>query len=411
MVLTQSQHQQIHVYLLVLFCFFFPLIPRIAVLAIVLLVINGLWSGSLWRRRKQAFSFWPSLFSSFYLLHLLGMLYTENVGEGLLDLETKLSFLLLPPLFFALPIQETKDRNLVLQSFLLGCTVMTVYSYACATLLFFRTGLNGFFYEYLSGYVNSHPSYLAIYLIFCLFLILRNLAQKKGQLSMGAIALNGALFIHFLGFIFLLTARMQLIVCLFLLGIVWIGYTISQGKLLKGLIGWVGIITLLGTIMWNVPTTKARLLNAYQQFTDPQVAPNIRIPIWRVSTELIKSAPLIGYGTGDVQDNLMLMYRRDNIERALKSGYNCHNQFLQTSIALGSIGLLILLACWLSPLFFAMRDQHYIYAFFLGLIILSAITECIIETQRGILFYTVFNSFFASKYLDYFRIKKKTGAL
>jgi len=51
------------------------------------------------------------LFLSFYLLHLIGMIHTENVIDGLLELETKFSLLFFPLLFFSFPLKNKNQIN------------------------------------------------------------------------------------------------------------------------------------------------------------------------------------------------------------------------------------------------------------------------------------------------------------
>lgn len=410
MLWSDKQHQQIHLYLLVLFCFFLPLWSRVAVLTLVLLILHALASGMLWRNRHRAFGPWPLLFSSFYLLHLFGMLYTSNIAEGLLDLETKLSFLLLPPVLFAIPLPQPSDRSSVLKAFLAGCITATFYAYTCATLLYIRTGLNAFFYEYLAGYVNAHPSYLAIYLIFALFLVLEKFVREIDHWSLRQKGISLLLMAHFLIFIFLLTARMQLLVCVFLLAISLLWYMTLRKKLGQGILAFLLFTIISGGLMWTLPNTRMRMVNAYEQFTDPAVAPNVRIPIWKAGWELLGDSPLLGYGTGDVQDNLERLYARDGITKALESHYNAHNQFVQTSVAFGGLGLLSILTMLGLPLFMAIRRKKYIYAFFLGLISLSLLTECVLETEKGIIFYAFFNSFLALSFLkEESEEQKKTG--
>lgn len=395
MILTDEQHQQIHFYLLVLFCFFLLPLPRLAVFALVALILNCLAGGYLWRRASHAFSFWPLLFSSFYLLHLIGFSYTENLAEGLLDLETKLSFLLLPPVLFAVPLNYSNGRAFLLRAFVAGVFLATIYAYTRAGILYWNTGLNGFYYKYLSGYLHAHPTYVAMYLNFALFLLLEELFRKQLHLSWKGKALRLLLMAHFFLFIFLLTARMQLLLLILLLSFSYIWYMARRKKLAFALLGLVAGLGIAFTLAWKIPTTQARIQKAYSQFNDPQASPNIRWPIWSLGGELVKAAPLSGHGIGDVQDNLEILYERENLTEALEGHYNAHNQYVQTSIALGLPGLLTLLANLLLPLALSLRQKKFIYAFFLSLLLLSMLTECILEVQMGILFFVFFHCFLA----------------
>ncbi len=393
MILTEQQHQQIHVYLLVLFAFWLLPFPRISVLALVGIGLNGLAGGYPWRYPRLAFGRWPLLIIAFYGLHLLGLSYTENMPEAWFDLETKLSYLLLPPIFFAIPLQQ-EARRTILRSFILGCLVATLYAYGAAIVFYWQTGLNSFYYKYLSEHINAHPTYIAIYLNLVLFLLLEEWSRNRDGLTWQALAGRSVLFLYFVVFMVLLTARMQLLLLLFLLSISFLSYMLSQRKMGLAVLGLIGGVLLVATLTWMIPTTQKRIKEAYQEINDPKATGNVRWAVWGASMELIGEAPLLGHGTGDVQDQLDRLYERDGIKKALDSHFNAHNQYLQTTLALGLVGLLLLLLNVLPPLWLALRQKKYIAAFYSALLLLSMLTECILEVQMGILFFIVFHCFF-----------------
>jgi O-antigen ligase len=121
---------------------------------------------------------------------------------------------------------------------------------------------------------------------------------------------------------------------------------------------------------------------------------NSRFEIWSQALSLFKNAPYFGYGTGDVKDCLMESYRASNFTYALEKKLNAHNQYLQTSVALGFLGLLSLLAFLFLPLY---PVRFSSFSFFIGLVILNALTESIFETQKGV----VFSAFFYAVYVSF----------
>ncbi len=392
MILTEQQHQQIHYYLLVLFAFCLLPLPRMAVLSLIGIGLNGLAGGYLWRYPQKAFGYWPLLMVAFYGVHLLGLYHTTNWPEASFDLETKLSFLLLPPVIFSVPFPRAA-RPTVFRSFVLGCLVATLYAYGAATLTYWQTGLNGFYYKYLSGYLGAHPTYVAIYLNFVLFLLLEEWSRRRQQITgwgrMGRLVLS----LHVVVFIVLLTARMQLLLLLLLLSISLLWYLLAQRKVGLAVLSVGGGLVLVATLAWTIPTTQKRMVEAYREFKDPQTESNVRWAMWGLSVELIRESPWLGHGTGDVQDELDRLYARDGVTKALESHFNAHNQYLQTSIDLGLLGLGILLLNVLPPFWLALRRQKYIAVFFSALILLSMLTECILEVQMGILFFVIFHCF------------------
>ena len=126
----------------------------------------------------------------------------------------------------------------------------------------------------------------------------------------------------------------------------------------------------------------------------------VRIYAWQTAIDLIKEKPLIGYGTGDVKSVLIDEYIKKDLTVLAKKELNPHNQFLQTAIALGCIGFLILILIFVLPLIHSIKRQFYIYAFFIGLFLLNNLTESMLETQSGVIFYGFFNALFFVSYFD-----------
>lgn len=118
----------------------------------------------------------------------------------------------------------------------------------------------------------------------------------------------------------------------------------------------------------------------------------VRLLIWQTSAEIIKDNFLFGVGTGDVKDVLMSKYKEKGLTGAYKENLNAHNQFLQTFIALGLPGILLLLASFVFPFILAIKTRNYIYLAFLIIVFINFLTESMLETIAGVMFYAFFNS-------------------
>lgn len=98
--------------------------PAPTSVAQVLLFTNWLLEANFnhkWQQLKSNKIFWALV--AFYLLHLLGLCYTENLEAGINDVRTKIPLLLAPIVFFSSKPLVVKEFHAVLISFLIGCTI------------------------------------------------------------------------------------------------------------------------------------------------------------------------------------------------------------------------------------------------------------------------------------------------
>jgi len=128
----------------------------------------------------------------------------------------------------------------------------------------------------------------------------------------------------------------------------------------------------------------------------------IRLAIWSCSKDILQNNWLFGVGTGDVQDNLQEAYEKRKFYFASRyNRYNAHNQYLQLWIGNGIISPILLIGCLIIPLFLLYRNNTLKspYTLFLVFSALIFFTESIFDTNKGIIWYSFFNSIFAFTYL------------
>jgi O-antigen ligase len=119
---------------------------------------------------------------------------------------------------------------------------------------------------------------------------------------------------------------------------------------------------------------------------------NLRMLEWKASVNGIGNAWLLGVGPGDAQGVLDKFYFNFS-ESTANLTYNTHNQYLQTTLELGVAGLLALSVCLFKPLFFSMNVSPVFVAFIL-LFSIMCLTESMLARQKGIVFFTMFESLF-----------------
>ncbi len=84
--------------------------------------------------------FWVLI--SIYLLHIVGLLFTQNQHQGFVDLGNKVPLLILPILFFTTKPLTDKELNTVLYSFFLAVVLSSFYCYAVFLGITSRTIIN-----------------------------------------------------------------------------------------------------------------------------------------------------------------------------------------------------------------------------------------------------------------------------
>lgn len=395
-----QQHYKIHFYSLLLFAFFLPIYPRLATPFIAIAVVNWFFSGQINSKIKRLLNPLPIIFSSFYIIHLIGLLYTTDIMEGARDVETKLTLFLFPLLLFSVPFKDYfLEKRQLLQAFIIGSLFSSIYCFIYAVYTQWTTGYSSFSYRDLSDALDAHPAYQGIYMGFALFTIIhyyffsreKPLFEKK---------INLLLAIFFLVMVFLFNSRTVILATTILFIITILILSIQKLGILKalGVTGLFGI--LLIAILLLIPATNRRINYTIKSFQIEQSKSdenkvNIRFLIWESGIEAIQSNPIIGTGTGDIQNHLMSIYKKNKITLAIMTNYNAHNQFIQTTIALGAIGLIILILNFVIPLILGFKSKDYLLLMFLLSFLIFSLTESALEKQQGVLYYAFFNSLLA----------------
>jgi len=393
--LSSSRSQQLHYYAILFFCFCLPIWSIGTVLAIIILLVNSIFSGQLYSNRTKLLHPIPLFSIALYLVYLLGLTYTVDVSDGLRDVETKLTILLFPLIFFTGPTLKTKQKEKAFLFFIVGCALATI---AGVTQLWYYT-------KYMKTYpdakfthlVGIHSSYFCIYLGVGVFFLAKQLiAEKKTGLNKKII--YGSLVAIFIFAILNLYAKMGVYTLTLLYTVFYLGYKFQKGHYAKGTLQTVIALTLFLGVCKIIPAanhTFFGVVDIPKKTVTKERHPNVRLQIWKASLTTFRQQMLFGHGTGDVHVELLKTYKKNQFKKGIVSNYNPHNQYLQTGIALGLFGLFFLIGNFLVAMYFAWKGQHYFYLFFVLLFSICCLTESMLEMEKGVLFYAFFNSFFA----------------
>ena len=383
----------------------------IILLAVVWLA-EGKWSTK-WQRLKNAS--WILPFVLFFGIHLIGLLYSQNLHAGLFEIEKKMTFIALPLISASGKPLDQSFFDFLKKSFVYSCALLIVCSLSYATFHYFHSSpalnfdsqtLEHFhlfnpsaspLWEYFSyiqvgSWMDLHPAYFSLHIIFCLLILLERIMDQN-KVSNESIAL----ILLFTFFLALLASRMAILSFIIIL----VYFIVNQFQKRK----WVPNILTLGCVLivfagliWLNPVSRFRViqepnatgLKIHQQVTRWNSV-NLRLLEWQASWNTVKKSWLTGVGTGDRQDALKGYYASFNTS-TMNMDFDSHNQYIQTIMELGMVGFTSLLVCFFLAAF---RSEHSIlYLSFILLFSLMCLTECMLARQKGIVFFTLFQSLF-----------------
>jgi O-antigen ligase len=326
----------------------------------------------------------------FFLFNVLGILWSENLEKALMHLEIKLSLLFFPFLIFARPDLNIVSVKRILNFYCLSTTIVAT----CMLLSSFGNVIlnDGILLTYGAFSPIFHPSYLSMYFILAIVLLvdgLKDLPRKYYYVyGLAILFLSSAVFflaskvniilLFGLGLFYLLrflknrlSRLKQLIVALFFGIAFFIAIFLNQAIFERFLRGF--------------DTVK----NIHQIDVNDTESNAARILIWNSALDLISEHPW-GVGTGDVNIELTKKYHENGFTGIEYRQLNAHNQFLQTAAAIGILGMISLLFVFLVPMFNSAIQGNFPMLGFLMLTFVNACVEGILEAQAGVVFFAFF---------------------
>lgn len=385
-------------------------------IAIIVLVINWIAEGdfkSKWNRIRC--NIWILIPVLFYLLHIVGLLYTSNIDDGNFDLEKKMAIFILPLIIGSSSVLLTKTIfNELILTFIVSCFFTSIL---CVSKIVYSS----FFYHhinYLFNYdliepVAFHPVYFSIYIVLSICFLLswffNGPKDKKNNLIKLLVVV---LTIYFILFLLLLASR-TVVSIFFLILFAYFIYLIKK-KYVPIKIGFsiiIGLIVVVGILAIRSSTFRDRFISVFNsnfkkfglnEDTHDYLNKNangltLRLMKWKCAVLLIKDNLFLGVGTGDTEDKLQQCYGEiglwDGVIR-----FNAHNQFLQTWLGIGIPGLLLLLMYFFYPLYLGIKQGDFACVAFVLIFIASCLTESMLCCQKGIIFYSFFSTLFIIEY-------------
>ncbi len=344
----------------------------------------------------------------FFLFYAVSLFWSSNKPYGTRNL-SEMATLIIVPFFIVFSSDDFKKKGnmvLILKVFLAGLIISSLFLLIVALTksLSFHNGDISFtpaINDWENVFFNTnftymiHPSYYSLMFLMGIAICFNDFQFRI--LFKDKLYIPGLISLYFIIIVFLTQCRAAFFA---LLALAFYHLILYKTKPLIKIISFTIILTASLLYLENA----FRFKDIREKLSEDSVSEtnllstNIRYKIWSSAFTIINDNPLLGVGIGDEQDKLDEMYMEKQYFNAFNQHLNCHNQFLQTWLSTGFIGLIILLFTLFYPLFSHEQWLKPYYVSFVVLVIIMFFFESMFERVWGVSFFGIFYILLTRRY-------------
>ena len=341
-------------------------------------------------------------FIIFYLLFLIGVYFTKDFPNAMKVLEYRLSFLIIPVLFLFRPKFKI-DLAYPIMGLVIGMVCISIVGFIKA-LGALQTSHNPLTSFTSSNICIDHPTYYASFTM----VALAGMWYLYKQGFSGFTLPKVMPFLLFGGLMVLLSYSISAI--LFLLAIIaFVVFKWFYTKINKAVAVVIMALAPLGIffLITSTPAIKDEFNNSIRALSEYASNPmefihgkgevptgdKVRLIMWTVTAKECLAHPM-GVGTGNVDENLSrVLIGVNQIEMSTKTQnneirYNPHNQFLQTALELGILGLAVFLFILFTSIQWGIKSRNGLLVLVISCLSFNCLFESMLQRQTGIVFFT-----------------------
>ncbi|MNK22604.1 O-Antigen ligase [compost metagenome] len=396
--MKQVSFGQIFSIYLGVFSFLTLTVPKLTTILVLLLAVLMI-IGHVKKQVSWKFNTPGLLLMALYLIYLIGVFFAHELANGLKYAEYKLALFVIPLLLSMRPKFELKLQWPVI-GLVIGTLVVIGIGIVSSCNCYERH--QWLLYCFSSSYISPvhHPSYFSGFLLFATAAAWYGYRKSWKGFRWYTVVPYSLVTLVF--YFFCLSLAGILFLGIVLLGLIIYVLYRKAGK-------WIALIALilapvlLVLVLGNLPgfkedvrKTKAgfeEYLTDSQAFLDKRVNDSEipgnqkRLVMWRITLELIAEHPL-GVGTGNVDEYLFARLKKYGFDQLVKDDLNPHNQYLQTALEIGILGLLVLLTFIGSGIYLAIKHRSFLLLLLISGLAFNMLFESMLQRQSGIIFYS-----------------------
>lgn len=369
-----------------------PKLIALGFIAFIVVIVYGMI------KRKMYFklNLMSVLFITFYLLYFIYSAFTRHPDLAGRYIENKLSFLFIP-LLVSFHLKEKINYYWGIIGFLLAIALLLIAYYVYAISCYLNGGEITSFFSSSFSFLH-HPSYTSCFLVFAMGLLIYGWQKKLVGFKLNWIIPS------------LLILVISSILCLSLAGILFLFLLIGVMLLVFIYKKWGKIATILAAIitpvalyftLLSIPQVEGEwtgakwYANEYLKDKEafvkerkyPMSGTEVRLVMWTVSSKVLSKYPF-GLGTGNVDEVLTFNLKKMDQKELAKQELNPHNQYLQTGIEIGWLGIIVLLMITVYGTFKAIQNRNWLMILILCNLSFNMLFESMLQRQSGIVFFT-----------------------
>ena len=340
-----------------------------------------------WRERRSRTGY--VLLMLFFVIYVVAAIYSDNQEYGWRTAESELPFLLFPLTFVLGDKRYLTVQRARWLFYALWCSVAARFGVAAIVAVVryvMGTPLGGLMEE---NFIDIHHSYIALYAVvaagFGYSEIMRRVEKKgwkrKDWWLIGGIAamvltvvmVNSRAGIVYIGLL-VLTAIVEMF--------------LHQRRMRDTVIAVCAIAALGIGIYQIIPPQYRRITYAINEILAGRSGDCRQVMI-RSGIEAAQGHWLFGYGSGDYEEPLQEQYLKNGFTEGYEKKMGSHNQYVETLLQCGAVGLVILVGMLAWPIVTAIRNKRGVRRLTVlacGAIAIEIFFESMLGRQMGILF-------------------------
>jgi O-antigen ligase len=399
-IINDTISHKISYYLLCLMILLLPFERIYDEVILIFLLANTL----IYPRKINRKMFSPHLqaFFAIYAIALIGTIYSPYKQQAYFELEKKMGLILFPLMliFNSLDLNKYKLHFLKMMCISSIITISYLFLDALRTILFLGLPLKSLFSslfinQNFSSPIDIHATYLSMYVCFsiCISIYLivnENNRFLKNVFIAGLLILTAGLF--------QLSSRAVVVSLLIIINIC-IPLLLIKKSQKKIFVLTTGLITLsVFIIFMNIRSYRERyLMDLVADLSKSGLNIDViepRVTRWHSAMKLVAQAPFTGYGNGAEIPVLKEQYFKDRLFDSYLNELNAHNQYISFLVQEGIAGLLIYLAVLYAGFAKSVRQKDFNFMCFLVIISVVSFSENILDTNKGVFFFSLFFTLF-----------------
>lgn len=314
----------------------------------------------------------------FFLYVILSSIIQNNIQYTLNVFDKEFSHLTL--LFLApMLLRKKEDNKLLSYGLILGLITACIYVFAMSYVL--EIDFNKLTFLKV---INIHHTYLSIYILFFVNIILASVL-KNNQLKLNR---KTSLFLSTLIFafiiLFMLGSKISMVIYLFFIGVYTVTFLSKKRRLI--------ILTILPILIVSFLFFNKKIDTSYKS------ALNFRLEIWNESINSIKENPFFGNLKMSEKDVLNYHHYISGKYYLMDSDLNSHNQFLSILLKYGIVGSIILLFLMVNIFktknFTTSKDTIANLIGFLVIMFGTFYIENVLDRHHGVVFFSIFFNYY-----------------